>query len=219
MSTPFVLAVSGPPGSGKTTLSHALSARLGGAPVLSYDAYETVTGWPPERVAAWLADGAPLDAVPVPGLAEDLARLRRGEPVPDRERGGTLRLPRRGPRAAIVLDTLLGRAHPGTGAQIDHLVWLDLPLDVALARKLRSFTEEARRDPSAAPGFLAALDAYLGRYDTLLHPTYALQRERIRPAADQILGAGTLTEHLDAIQSAIQSKLEPILTAASTPTA
>ena len=215
MITPFVLAVAGPPGSGKTTLSRALAERLGGAPVLSYDAYETITGWPPERVAAWLADGAPLDAVPVPGLAEDLAQLRQGEPVPDRERGGTLRLPRRGPRPVIVPDTLLGRAHPGTGQQIDHLVWLDLPLDGALARELRSFTEEARRDPSSAPGFLAALDADLGRYDALLHPTYALQRERVRPAADQILRAGTLTEHL----AAIQSTLQPILTANLTPPA
>lgn len=216
MIPPFVVAVTGPPGSGKTTLSRALAERLGGAPVLSYDAYETITGWPPERVAAWLADGAPFDAVPVPGLAEDLARLRRGEPVPDRERGGTLRLARRGARPVIVLDTLLGRAHPGTGRQIDHLVWLDLPLDRALARKLRSFTEEARRDPSAAPGFLAALDAYLGRYDTLLHPTYALQRNRVRPSADQILGAGTLAEHLAAIESTLDSIFHATLTAAPT---
>lgn len=214
MRTPFVLALSGPPGSGKSTLSHALSERLG-APVLSYDTYEAITAWPPERVAAWLAQGAPFDAVPVPGLAEDLARLRRGEPVPDRERGGTLRLSRRGGRPVIVLDTLLGRAHPATGAQIDHLVWLDLPLDLALARKLRSFTAEARRDPSTAPGFLGALDAYLGRYDTLLRPTYALQRERVRPAADQILGAGTLADHLAAIQSTLPSAF----TAVPTPTA
>ena len=204
MSTPLVLAVSGPPGSGKSTLCRALSDHFG-APVLAYDAYEAITAWPPERVAAWLAEGAPFDAVPVPGYAEDLARLRRGEPVPDRERGGTLRLSRRGARPVIVLDTLLGRAHPGTAAQIDHLVWLDLPLDVALARKLRSFTAEARRDPSAAPGFLAALDAYLGRYDTLLHPVYALQRERVRPAADQVLGAGTLADHLAAVRSGIPS--------------
>ncbi|MBB5762683.1 uridine kinase [Methylorubrum rhodesianum] len=212
MSEPFVLAICGPPGSGKSTLSHALSERFGGAPVLAYDAYEEITGWPPERVAAWLASGAPLNAVPVPGLTEDLAQLRRGEPVPDRERGGTLRLSRRVARPVIVLDTLLGRAHPGTGAQIDHLVWLDLPLDVALARKLRSFTGEGQRDPSAASRLLAGLDAYLGRYDTLLHPTYALQRERVRPAADQILSAGTLAEHLDAIQSEIQSTLTPVPT-------
>lgn len=209
MNAPFVLAVSGPPGSGKTTLSRALSERLGGAPVLSYDAYEEITAWPPERVADWLRSGAALDAVPVPGLAEDLARLRRGEPVPDRERGGTLRLSRRGGRPVIVLDTLLGRAHPATGEQIDHLVWLDLPLDVALARKLRSFTGAARRDPGAAPALLESLDAYLGRYDSLLHPAYALQRARIRPGADRILGAGTLAEHLAAILSDIPDTVTP----------
>ncbi len=196
MRPALVVAVAGPPGSGKTTLCRALADRLG-APVLSYDAYEEITGWPPERVSAWLARGAPLDAIPVPGLADDLARLRNGAPVRDREGGGMLRLSGGAAgRPVVVFDTLLGRAHAETGPLIDHLIWLDLPLDMALARKLRSFTAEAGRDPSAAAGLLKALDAYLGRYDALLHPTYALQRDRVRPGADCILGPGPLADHL-----------------------
>ncbi|GEO98824.1 hypothetical protein MHA02_12120 [Methylobacterium haplocladii] len=203
------MAVAGPPGSGKTTLSRALAERLG-APVLSYDAYEEITGWPPERVSAWMARGAPLDEIPVPGLAADLARLRNGEPVRDREGGRMLRLNGTvAGRPVIVFDTLLGRAHAGTGPLIDHLIWLDLPLDVALARKLRSFTGEARRDPSGAPGLLHALDAYLCRYDALLHPTYLLQRDRVRPGADKILGLGTLADHLAEALGALTALVAP----------
>ncbi|MEA1831390.1 uridine kinase [Methylobacterium durans] len=203
MSGPaFVVAVAGPPGSGKTSLTEALSRHLGGAPIVSYDAYERITDWPPDRVADWLRRGAPLAEVPLPGLATDLAALRRGEAVPDRARGGTLRLGRAEPRIAL-FDTLLGRAHAGTGAFIDLLIWLDVPLDVALARKLRSFTAEALRDPRAGPPLLAALDAYLGRYETLLRPTYAIQRERVRPGADLVLPAAPLADLLTAALPAL----------------
>lgn len=207
MSGPaFLVAVAGPPGSGKTSLAEALSRQLGGAPILSYDAYERITAWPPDRVADWLRRGAPLAEVPLPGLATDLAALKRGESVPDRARGGSLRLPRGEPRVAL-FDTLLGRAHAGTGCHIDYLIWLDVPFDVALARKLRSFTAEALRDPRAGPPLLTSLDAYLGRYEDLLRPTYAIQRQRVRPGADLVLPAAPLADLLAAALPALARAL------------
>lgn len=204
MMEALVIAIAGPPGSGKTTLSRALAARLGGAPVLSYDAYEQITRWVPERVLAWLGRGAPFDEIPVPGLADDLSRLRGGEPVRDRETGEVLRVSSTRPAPPVlVLDTLLGRAHRDIGASIDHLIWLDVPLDVALARKLRSFTAEAIRHPEAAGKLLGSVDGYLGRYAELLHPTYSIQRERVRPAADQVLASGPVEKWVGEILSAL----------------
>ncbi|TXN82129.1 uridine kinase [Methylobacterium sp. WL8] len=202
MTAAFVVAVCGPPGSGKSSVSRALAARLGNAPVIAYDAYERITAWPPARVAAWHAAGASYDAVPTPGLAEDLARLRHGEPVADRVGGGVLQArASAGGRRTIVFDTLLGRANAATGALVDHLVWLDLPPDLALVRKLRALL-------SAMPD-AGALADYLAHYETLLRPTYAVQRDRVRPDADQILDATAPVESLaGAVAAAVAGSLQ-----------
>ncbi|WP_245516672.1 AAA family ATPase [Methylobacterium segetis] len=198
----FVIAISGAPGSGKTTLAKALARDLGGAPILDYDSYEQITIWPPERVAVWLGRGAPIAEVPLPGLAADLAALKQGRAVADRARGGTMRVSRAGPRA-IVFDTLLGRAHQDSGLLIDYLIWLDVPLDVALARKVRSFTAEARGDLRAGASLLSHIDTYLGHYEDLLRPTYAIQRQRVRPGADLVLPAAPLAALRDEALSAL----------------
>lgn len=201
MTSAFVVAVCGPPGSGKSSVSRALATLLGNVPVIAYDAYERITAWPPERVAAWHAAGASYDAVPKPGLTEDLARLRRGEPVVDRVGGGVLQAgASAGGRRAIVFDTLLGRADAATGALVDHLVWLDLPPDLALARKLRALL--------AAMPDAGALAGYLAHYESLLRPTYAVQRARVRPDADQILDATAPMESLaGAVAAAVAGSL------------
>jgi uridine kinase len=179
-----VVAISGPPGSGKSTLARALAARLD-APLVSYDAYEAATGRPAGEVEAWVAAGADVAALSVPGLAEDLAALKMGEAVRDRAGGGRLRAE----RGVVVLDTLLGRAHARSGALIDRLAWIDLPLDLALARKLRRVVaeERARRGRRDFEGLAGWLEGYLGHYERFVRDAYLAQAERVAPGADLTL--------------------------------
>ena len=67
-----VIAVSGPPGAGKSTLCRALAARIGTKAPIEYDSYETMTRQPPGVVEAWLARGAPYGEIETPGLADAL---------------------------------------------------------------------------------------------------------------------------------------------------
>lgn len=167
MGAAVVIAVAAPPGGGKTTLVRLLSARLS-APSLHYDEYEQMTRRSPAEVEAWLDRGALADEVPLPGFADALARLK----------GSGARY--------VVLDFLLARAHGPTAAEIDFMIWIDTPLDIALTRTLREQVELARADPAPA-AFLGWLAGYLDNYARLMHRSYQLQQATVRPKADLIL--------------------------------
>ncbi len=177
----YVVAIAGPTGSGKTALAQSLVAQLGDACALHMDDYERMTREPIGDVQRWAERGADFDELQVPLLGEHLARLKAGEPV-----GGIV------PRKYIVFETQFGRAHAATGALIDSLIWIDVPLEVALARKLKAFAAEALRDERPRDR-LAWLDAYLGNYLALVRRLLVLQAERVRPQADLVLdGSGAL---------------------------
>lgn len=208
MTSPIrVIAVSGPPGSGKSSLAVALARRLGGAPVVSYDSYEQITGRPAAEVEGWLTTGADIGAIPVPGLVEDLASLKSGEAVPDRAGGRSRRA-----MDFVVFDTLIGKAHPPTAGLIDALLWIDLPLDIALARKIRRTIadERGRRGRRDFDGLTEWLDGYLAHYQRFVRKAYLMQRVRVAPGADHVLDGQMPAETVAERAEAFVRQLYPI---------
>lgn len=185
MTMPRVIAVSAPPGGGKSTFAEALAQRLNAA-LVEYDAYDTLTDRPPAEIIAWLAEGGSYEKVDVPELIADLTALREGRPIFDRRTGGEL-----APRDLIVLETPFGKAHAGMAPLIDTAIFLDTPPDLALARKLRQFIAGNLIDPG--PGghkrFLGWLDRYLLNYEQVVRPAIAIQRQRVLPLADLVIPA------------------------------
>ena len=165
-----VIAVSGHPGSGKTSLIAALQAELG-VPSIHYDDYETVTSQPPEQVVKWIERGSDYDEIMLEPLVRRLDQLVTT----------TVR-----PRC-VLFDTPFGRAHRRTGAVIDTLIWIDTPPDIALARKIAASAGRAKTDPAEAVAFTTWLEAYLAHYTDFIAGTYDVQRERVRPGADIVL--------------------------------
>ena len=177
----YVVAVSGPTGSGKTALVQGLVRQLGDACALHMDDYERMTREPIGDVQRWAERGANFDELAVPLLGEHLARLKAGQSVRDIT-----------PRKYIVFETQFGRGHTATAALIDLLIWIDVPLELALARKLKAFAADALRDGNPRER-LAWLDAYLGNYLALVRRLLVLQVGRVRPRADLVLdGSGAL---------------------------
>ncbi len=179
-----VIGIAGPAGAGKTSLVHALAERLEDAVVIHYDHYERATQEPIDRLAQWIQAGADVNDIRLPELARDLDALKHGDPVihPLTRRALT-------PGRHIIFETPLGREHRETGRYIDLLLWIDVPLDVALARKVREFASVvlARKDPRNALDFLAWLHTYLEHYLGGIHDLMDLQRDRIRTRADRII--------------------------------
>lgn len=166
MSGP-VIAVSGRPGSGKTTLARSLARQLG-ACCVEWDRYETFTRRPVAEIMDWLRRGAPYGEIAVPGLADSLRSAARDGPV--------------------VFDTPLGRAHPETGPLIGFAVWIECPADLALQRKLAQLSGSVPTGRESA--FLEWMRGYLDAYGQLVRPACELQAVRVPGTADLILDVG-----------------------------
>ena len=191
-----VIAVSAPIGGGKSSLSLALCQALGAASVVAFDSYERMTERPIHQIQLWLEAGAPLSAVPIPGLAADLTALRQGRSVRDPLSGAAVE-----PAPFLLLDGQFGRQHPELQPLVDFQVWIDIPADLALARKLRQYAATMGQEP----GFAAWLDTYLENYQQVVRALLERQRETLGAHADLVVD-GTLPSQVLAEQVALVLK-------------
>lgn len=196
-----VIAVSGYPGSGKTSLVRGLAKALPGAVPVFMDSYERMTQRPIEDVARWLAAGADIDAFSFPGLADDLAALKQGVAVDDRQGSGRVAAQR-----YVIFETQFGRAHTETGRHIDLQIWVDVPFDIALARNLRAFVAgfAKGRDPGRLADQMAWLEGYLDNYLGTVRQLLEMQLERVGRKADIIVGG---RNGLDALVAAAEAEI------------
>jgi uridine kinase len=179
-----VIAVAAPVGGGKTSLASAIASALGDASIISYDHYERSTIKSPDEMRRWMLNGASFDELSAPGLADDLIRMKRGEAVIDP--GTRASIP---PGKWIIFEMPLGREYSATASLIDLLIWIDTPLDLALARKIKEFialfpSASGERDIRA---FLSWLGSYIDNYLDIVGKMLKLQKERVPVRADVIL--------------------------------
>jgi uridine kinase len=170
-----LIAVSAPVGGGKTSLVRSLAARIGDASAVHFDSYETLTDQPIESIRRWMRDGADIDQFVIHRLPEHLERLKRGEPVRDPLTGSETAAAK-----YIFFETPFGRLHHATGRWIDLAIWIDTPLDIALARNIREFTTR----PEMQRNFNNWLHGYLDSYLEVVREILLLQRQSVGAAAD-----------------------------------
>lgn len=186
----YVVAVAAPAGGGKSTLVRALAEAMADTAVLHIDSYQKITEQPVREIVRWMERGADFDEFEIPQLAGHLEKLKQGLTVADPKTGREI-----APRKYILFETHFGRAHRDSGRFIDFLIWLDTPLDVALARNLMDLIAPQLqvREPAELRQRVAGVQRYLASYLEDVRRLRLLQRERVAAGAELVLdGAGPL---------------------------
>jgi uridine kinase len=132
MIKPFVITINAVSGGGKTTLARLIQESLPASVLFCFDDFSD-TNIVPKDFYEWSKRGAGPLAIDCPGMAEAVQRAIQ-----------------HGSFDYIVLDCPLGREHPRFSGLINMAIFIDTPLDVAMARRIiRDHTSESDISPEA----------------------------------------------------------------------
>jgi uridine kinase len=167
MKKPYIIAINSVSGGGKTTLAKLLQESLPASVVFCFDDFDETNVYP-EDFYEWWKRGADLREFDCPGM-----RKAVDEEI------------QRGAAEFIVLDYPFGRDHPRFETLIDLSVFVDTPLDVAMARRIiRDY--RAVGEASAAAEVVEQLRGELAHYVEKARYPY-LDTDRHKPGSDLIL--------------------------------
>lgn len=170
---PFVISVAAQSGGGKTTVVAALKERLTNSAVIYFDDYGDAV-YLDRDINDWSADKHDDNEWHTEPIAADIERLLND------------------PYDYIIIDYPFGYLNNCVGKYINLTVFIDTPLDVALARRIiRDYTSRSTESDFGLADVeelsLAGLDKELRFYLTRSRPTYAKMPEMQKPASDFIV--------------------------------
>ncbi len=167
-----VIAISGNIGSGKTTLAAGLAELLQCRPAICEDDLNTTQDRSLQAMRQWMDRGGDVGEFDLSNVVLELNN--RGLQSPD---------------SSIVLETQFGRCHPQLNPLIDVQCWIDVPRDVALARKLAQWSRELQHPEltMTMPERLSWIEGFCQGYLQVIRELLDWQDQRLRPAADIIV--------------------------------
>jgi uridine kinase len=192
----YLIGVTGGTGAGKTTLVHSLVGRLGGY-ILDVDSYyRDLSHLSPEARARHNYDEP--DAIDTDLLVSHLGCLAGGEPIAkpvysfeNHTRVGTERIT---PARLIFVDGLFALWWPSLRALLDFKIYVDVPPDLRLGRRIQRDVRERGRD----------VQSVLAQYFSTVRPMHERYVEPTRPYADLVVtNSGPLEDCLALVLSTI----------------
>ena len=199
MNSVKVIGISAVSGGGKTAVTRRLAEVLGDAVAIHFDDYDD-TNVHPDDLQRWFSDGSDCDVYETPVFTRHLEALKAVQSVRYPIGGATL-----GPARYVVADAPLGRSHSDSGRFIDLMVFVDTPLDIAMARRILRDVEQATQ--STAAENLEHVKGGLTGYEPRARPIYEHFQQRMRAGADFIVdGALGIDRIVDRILSEMDSR-------------
>jgi uridine kinase len=186
VKSPYTIAINSISGGGKTALATVLHESLPNSSLFCFDDFDETNQYP-EDFFEWWKRGAALEEFDCPGMQQAVA---------DEIQRGTSEF--------IILDYPFGREHSRFRELIDLSVFIDTPLDVAMARRiLRDFAPDAKVPDS---DLLERVREEMTTYLEKARCVY-LDSERHKMRSDIVLdGLGTLSHLKDELLSKIRSE-------------
>lgn len=185
MTRATVISVNSVSGGGKTTLATALHQSLPRSALYCFDEFDDSNIYPKDFYA-WSRRGADVTEFDCPGMRNAVdAEIRKGSAT------------------QIILDYPFGRRHPRFADIIDLAVYIDTPLDVAMARRiLRDYDVGMHKSPAEA---MKRLRGDLKHYIAKARYPY-LETLKDRDRSDLVLdGWGKLEEMKTEVISRLES--------------
>lgn len=177
---PFVIAVSSVSGGGKTTVVNKLSQELISSKVLFFDDYDFIQ---PDNICEWVDSGANYNEWELTPMVQDLSRLLS-------EESDSLKF--------ILLDYPFARVQSQMREYIDLTIFIDTPLDIAMARRiLRDYPNDRLQE------VFNDMELYLSRSRN----AYMEMLNTIKPNCDVVIdGKLSLIEIVKEILKEIRNK-------------
>lgn len=202
--TCFIVCLSSPSGGGKTAVTRRLGQLFSTSVTLYFDEYDDIgegANIHPASLEQWQRDGRDYNAWQMPGLLGDLALLRNGQPIRSPVAKTIL-----APRPIVFLDNSLGRANSTLRPYCDFMVYIDTPLDLAMARRIQR--DYFGDNPLDAQSTLDQIHAMTASYLTWAREAYLDQYRQVKPLCDLVVdGCLPVDELAQKILAAIKGKL------------
>ncbi|MGD7043041.1 hypothetical protein [Jeotgalibacillus proteolyticus] len=125
MKKPYIIAIAGVSGGGKTTAAKQLASKLPRSTVFFFDEYDFEG---PQNIIEWVDRGADCNEWNLDPLIQDLKDSKEAFDY-------------------LILDYPFAYKHHRTSEWIDCAVFIDTPLDIAMARRMiRDFSDRSSKD-------------------------------------------------------------------------